>query len=106
MIGYKSPIDVIISEINTQFDGEVLKAVQKCDINVDKDELIKALHYDRCQYLEGYNAGYDARDKEIVRCIDCKWHTMIDEMLLCKADNAPHTYDWFCAQGEREAEHE
>ena len=36
---------------------------------------------------------------EIVRCVDCKWHTMIGEMLLCKAQDKPHTYDWFCADG-------
>lgn len=38
---------------------------------------------------------------EIVRCRDCKWHTMCGEMLLCTAQDKPHTYDWFCADGER-----
>lgn len=38
---------------------------------------------------------------QIVRCKDCKWHTMRGEMLLCKAQDKPHTYDWFCADGER-----
>ena len=35
----------------------------------------------------------------VVRCKDCKWHTMRGEMLLCTAQNKPHTYDWFCADG-------
>lgn len=39
--------------------------------------------------------------KELVRCKDCKWHTMRGEMLLCTAQDKPHTYDWFCADGER-----
>jgi len=38
---------------------------------------------------------------EVVRCKDCKWHTMRGEMLLCTAQDKPHTYDWFCADGER-----
>ena len=38
---------------------------------------------------------------EIVRCRDCKWHEMRGEMLLCKAQDKPHTYDWYCADGER-----
>ena len=39
--------------------------------------------------------------KPVIRCKDCKWHTMCGEMLLCTAQNKPHTYDWFCAGGER-----
>ena len=38
---------------------------------------------------------------ELVRCKDCKWHEMRGEMLLCKAQDKPHTYDWFCADAER-----
>jgi len=38
---------------------------------------------------------------EVVRCKDCKWHTMRGDMLLCEAQDKPHTYDWFCADGEK-----
>ena len=41
---------------------------------------------------------------ELVRCKDCKWHTMRGEMLLCTSQDKPHTYDWFCADGERRSE--
>ena len=40
------------------------------------------------------------REQQLVRCKDCKWHEMRGEMLICKAQDKPHTYDWFCADGE------
>lgn len=51
---YECPINIIMSDIETQFEQEVLKAVQQYDISVDKDELVKALNYDRQQYEKGY----------------------------------------------------
>lgn len=54
---YQSPIEIIMQEIQTQFDGEVFKATQAYGINVDKDELIKALQYDRDQYNKGFADG-------------------------------------------------
>lgn len=57
-MSWESPIDVIYEDVATQFEGEVLKAVQRCEIKVDKEELIKALAYDRKQYEQGYGNGY------------------------------------------------
>lgn len=54
---YQSPIEIIMQEMQTQFDGEVFKATQAYGINVDKDELIKALQYDRDQYNKGFADG-------------------------------------------------
>lgn len=54
---YKSPIEIIQNQTVTQMEGDIFKAVQSCDINVDKDELIKALAYDRGQYDAGYADG-------------------------------------------------
>ena len=51
---YESPIDIIYSEMQTKLEGKVFKAVQNVGINVNKDELIKALSYDRHQYEKGY----------------------------------------------------
>lgn len=60
--GYKSPIEVIIERINGHIEYEtenaVYKAVQRIGVEVDKNELIKALRYDRNQYLTGYADGY------------------------------------------------
>jgi len=58
---YKSPIEKIYGEIQTQIEQEdekmVMKAVRKVGINVDKESLIKALQYDRNQYTKGYEDG-------------------------------------------------
>ena len=51
---WESPIKLLQSEMETQLEGEVLKAVQRVGIDVDKEELLKALKYDREQYQKGY----------------------------------------------------
>ena len=35
-------------------EENIFKAIQNVDINVDREELIKALKYDRDQYNKGY----------------------------------------------------
>lgn len=60
---YESPIEIfravddIIKQVNEGTDKMVCEAVIKCGVNVNKDELIKALQYDREQYAKGYNDG-------------------------------------------------
>ena len=53
MDGYKSPIEIVRTITETQVEGEILKAVWKVGVNVDRDELLKALQYDRGQYEKG-----------------------------------------------------
>lgn len=53
-MSYKSPIDIIYGNIETKVEDDVVKAIQSYNISVDKDELIKALNYDREQYKAGY----------------------------------------------------
>lgn len=60
-MNYKSPIEVFYSDVQLQFEDNVYKAVQAVDIHVDRDELIKALQYDRQQYEKGW---HDALLKE------------------------------------------
>lgn len=57
---YESPIDIIYGEMKTQFQNDVTKAVQRVGVNVNKEELLKALQYDREQYLKGYKDGMNA----------------------------------------------
>ena len=93
---YKSPIDLIVGKMNLQLEGEVCKAVQNVGVDVDKDELLKALQYDRGQYQKGYND----RDTEIVRCKDC---VHIGNMYICPVfySKEKQPDDWFCADGKR-----
>lgn len=54
---YESPIEIIYGQLQTQLDGDIFRAVQKADILVNKEELTKALQYDRDQYDKGYADG-------------------------------------------------
>lgn len=53
-MAYESPIEFIQGAITAKFEDEVMRYVQSYEINVDRDELIKALAYDREQYEKGY----------------------------------------------------
>ena len=60
--GYNSPIIVAIREYESAFneavESEVIRAVNKVAVYVDKEELIKALNYDRNQYDKGFSLGF------------------------------------------------
>ena len=60
---YKSPIEIMqVDAIYRQQEEARNKAVYstvlKYGINVDEEELIKALKYDRGQYKKGYDDGF------------------------------------------------
>lgn len=71
MYNYKSPIEAIVISLHKQYEIDIekgiLTAVYNAGISVDKEELGKALKYDRDQYNQGYR---DAKS-EIVRCEEC-----------------------------------
>lgn len=97
---YQSPIDVIMGQMHMTFENEICKAVQNVGVNVDKEELLKALQYDRGQYQKGYRD----RDDEIVRCKDCKHGARLERtgmtpLVTCKGED--HELNWFCADGEK-----
>ena len=56
--GYNSPIEIIQKEIATQLDDKIMKCIQEYGIDVNKEELIKALNYDRDQFEAGNKVGY------------------------------------------------
>ena len=60
--GYNSPITIAIREYENTFnevvESEIIRAANKVAVCVDKEELIKALNYDRNQYDRGYNLGF------------------------------------------------
>ena len=55
---YKSPIKIITGQIKTNYEDAIYSAVQNVGINVDREELLKALEYDRGQYEEGWKEGF------------------------------------------------
>ena len=54
---YRSPIEIIYGQMQTQMEGDILRAVQSYYPNVDKEELLRVLQYDRNQYNNGYADG-------------------------------------------------
>lgn len=59
---YESPIKVIIDDIcsdaKKKEEDYIMECVHKIGVDVDKDELVKALQYDRQQYDKGYEDGF------------------------------------------------
>lgn len=115
-MSYESPItnitDNTIRGVIKAEEGCLLECIGRVGFNIDKEELRKALLYDRGQYEKGYSDGRSARDAEIVRCIDCKhWKRETDVTgIECEPGETAHycTLDrmiWrsgdFCNYGER-----
>lgn len=79
-------ITIAMGELQVAFDNEVMKAVRKVDIDVNKEELLKALELHH----------------NLVRCGECKY----DGTWKCPWRNTqvpryPSASD-FCSYGERE----
>ena len=55
---YESPINQILGEVQNEYENNCLKVVQSYGFDVNKEELAKALMYDRNQYEKGYRDGY------------------------------------------------
>ena len=64
---YESPIETIQTEIQTQFEDDCIKAIQSYGFMVNKEEIVKALNYDRKQYDNGYADGYNNAIDDFVR---------------------------------------
>lgn len=56
-MNYESPIEILTSQIRFEYENNIMTAIQDYGVNVDKEELIKALKYDRDQYMKGYQDG-------------------------------------------------
>ena len=99
---YESPIKIIYGQMQTQMEGEILKAVMSTDIQVDKEELIRALQYDRKQYECGFIDGHIAAQKELVHCKDCtSWKRSTIDCGWCSAWEGMRYHNNYCNYGER-----
>jgi hypothetical protein len=79
---YNSPIEMIIGNMQIQQEGEIFRAVQEIGVNVDKDELLKALQYDRGQYEKGYDDGVEAGIRDFAKFLIDK----SENGVICIAD--------------------
>ena len=80
---YKSPIEIMLTEMQVKMENGIMKAVRDVGVNVDATELLKALAYDREQYKKGYADGREAGNE---------WISVKDRL----PDNKEH--DWVLAQ--------
>ncbi len=102
-MSYKSPIELITSQYCSSIEDAIYQSVLKFGIDVDKEELLMALEYDRGQYEK----GYDDRDAAIVRCKDCKhWNNRGcgEGCGWCEAWEGGRFHDNYCSCGERKAD--
>lgn len=73
---YESPIH-IYEELNRQitkdFENQIMVQVNAV-VDVNKEELVKALNYDRDQYYKGYESGFNNAEKIYKRALElaCK----------------------------------
>lgn len=111
---YKSPIELLVTDIQNQIvkqqDEEIYQAVLHYVPNVDKEELLRALQYDRDQYHKGYADGKRDAMAELVRCKDCKHYVQfLQDNKECRCTIFSGCYDRpyptepddFCSYGER-----
>lgn len=97
-MSYQSPIELIMGQMQINWEGKICKAVQNVGVYVDKEELLKALRYDR----EQYQKGYADRDNEIIRCKDCIYYTDCLCWNVPKNESPrPKEETFFCADGRR-----
>ena len=123
---YESPIklffprfDEEICNIAKKQDEMVFEAVAKVGVTVDRDELIRALKYDRGQYDKGFADGKRAAMDELIRCAKCKHGEFEQEngmwaCVRCADYDADfdmftgfieyHNENHFCSYGERRSD--
>ena len=109
---YESPIKIIESTIDSIYadivkkkDDAIFAEIQTSfGVDLDREELIRALQYDRNQYEKGYADGKADAEAELVRCKDCTHSsgTRIDPNTCVYFKHGMIMFaDHFCAWGER-----
>lgn len=116
--GYTPPASLNLSDFQDAIGDAVVQAIIKIGIRVNREELLKALKYDRGQYKAGYDAGFAdgfIETLHTVRCRDCI-HRQGDEKPMCMLHTEPYPnargykgeavcvgMTDFCSYGERKA---
>lgn len=79
---WESPINVMeiqdsfVREIKEKTEEMVFTEIKRIGVDVNKEELLKALQYDREQYGKGYSDGYiDAINKFVNLANQCSGYT-------------------------------
>ena len=82
---YESPVEIFYQEtlpkINDSVDSVIVQTVCNVGVDVNKEELIKALAYDREQYEKGYINGYKEGYKQALSDITGRFNDKFKEIL-------------------------
>ena len=54
---YESPIKIVLGEMQTKMENDIVSTIQSYSVEIDKEELIKLINYDRHEFQKGYIAG-------------------------------------------------
>lgn len=84
LFGYHSPIELIVGEINTQFENDCVTMIQNYGIDINKEELVRALNYDRDQYHKGFQDAKELYEPKKGKWIreDKPWGGFGDRVLV------------------------
>ena len=75
---WESPIKILQTQLVTELEGEVLKAVCKYGVDIDKDRLLELLQNDRNSYDLGYRDGKKEVCEKVIRILrDCDPQNMM-----------------------------
>ncbi len=109
MYGMKPIINQFVSQLHTEYENGLMKAVQSCGFDVDKERLAQALNDAQKFYTEGYHDAMVNHDVvKVVRCKDCKYWQDNNggyphEECRWGKDETPD-WDDFCSYGERRSD--
>ena len=67
LMSYESPIKIIERNITKDLEDNVHDVIMSYGIDVNREELLKALNYDRDQYEKGYRDGKNDRFNSSVK---------------------------------------
>lgn len=102
VLDYESPIQVFIGQMRMEQENGVFKAIQEQGIDVNKEELIKALQYDRNQYDNGYVNGYlhgkaDVAEEIFAEIEELKRYIRLNEDIAvkCKKENGEQNEEYW-----------
>lgn len=107
--GYAPPVSLNLNDFQYAIGDAVVKAIAKAGIQVNQEELLKALKYDRGQYKAGYDAGFAdgfVETLHIARCRDCIFYDPVNSSNWCSHPTGlcnPGESD-FCSYGKRKEE--
>lgn len=91
--GYAPPVSLDLNDFQYAIGDAVVKAIAKAGIQINQEELLKALQYDRGQYQKGYDAGFAdgfCETLHIVRCMDCVYRQG-NENPMCMVHTEPYS---------------